>query len=210
MGNGGGGFIFAHVANSFTLTASNNVISGGGDHGIATAGGLALTTAHMTLSNNQITANTNSANGIALSHTGTDLNFVATNNVISDNDSSGIVMYSSGSIGNIVASIKNNIISNNQNLAANTTGGIDLEQFTNLSIDLDDNVLSNNAGAGVFIGSAEASPAVCLEMSGNNSNTGYDFSSGTGVFNLAPVNAASVNSGTITTIGAITLISSCP
>lgn len=210
VGNGRGGFVFANAANSFSLTATDNTISGGGDNGIMTAGGVAMTTAHVTLTNNKITGNTNFANGVAFSHTGTNLYFVATNNVISDNEASGILMYASSAIENVVASIKNNTISNNQNLPSNTSGGIDLEQFTNLSADLDNNTLSNNVSSDVFIESTEASPWSCVTMNGNNSNMGYVFSSGTGIFNLAPIDVAAVNSGAITTLGTITAVQSCP
>lgn len=205
-GNGGGGFVFDNPANTLTLTATNNTISGGGDNGILTTN-VAITTAHITLSNNQITGNTNSANGVSITHTGASLNFTATNNTISGNDGSGILMYSGASSGNVVASIENNTIGNNQNTGSNASAGIDLEQFTNLSLRLDGNALSNND---VYIGSTESSPSVCMEMSSNNSNAAYTLSNGSGTFNLAPMNVASVNVGTINTIGTITLIPSCP
>jgi hypothetical protein len=72
-GNGGGAFVFANACNTFTLNASNNTISDGGDHGISTGGNLSIATAHMTLSNNHITGNSNFASGVALSHSGNDL-----------------------------------------------------------------------------------------------------------------------------------------
>jgi len=210
IGNGGGGYVFANACNTFTLTAINNTISDGGDHGITTAGGLAMTTAHLTFANNHIARNANFANGIALSHSGATLDLVVTNNVISDNDTSGIMLYSSDAIDNVVASFANNTITNNHNLGSNASGGIDLEQFTVMCVDLHNNTLSNNADSDVFIGSTESAPSACVEMSGNNSSTGYFLSNGTGVFNLAPLDAASANIGTITTSGIITAIESCP
>lgn len=209
-GHGAGGLIFDNSVNTFTLTATHNTISGGGDHGIAIVGNPTITTAHVTLSNNQITGNTGSANGVALTYAGTSLDFVATNNDLSQNDGSGILMYSSGSMGNITASIKNNTINNNQNSGSNTSGGIDLEQFTSLSLALDGNSLSSNVSSDVFVGSAEASPSVCMQMSDNSSTMGYVLSAGTGIFNLAPTNVTSVNVGTITDVGTITSVSSCP
>lgn len=208
-GNGGGGCIFANGCNTFTLTATNNTISDAGDHGIATDGSVTMTTANMTFSNNQISGNTNFGNGIAISHKGTNLNFTATNNTISNNATSGILFFSSGVIENIAVKIENNTINNNQNLGSNAAGGVDIEQFDNLSGTFINNTLSNNTTSGVFIGSAEPSPSVCLEMVGNNSNT-YVFSSGTGVFNLTPCNVATVNTGLIIPIGTITLVESCP
>ena len=168
-----------------------------------------MTTATMTISNNQITANANFANGVALSHDGTTLHFTAKNNDLSGNDSSGIVLYSSVAIDTVVASIENNTITNNQNLGSNASAGIDLEQFTVLCVQFNDNVLTNNVGTDVFIGSTEASPAACVAMTGNNSSSGYTLSNGTGVFNLSPTNAASVNIGTITEIGVIASTPSC-
>jgi hypothetical protein len=209
IGNGGAGFVFANACSNFTLTALNNIISGGNDHGITTAGGLTMTTVTMILSNNQITANGNSANAIALSHDGATLHFTAKNNDLSGNDSSGIILYSSDGIDTVTASIENNTITNNQNLASNASAGIDLEQFTVLCVQFNDNVLTNNVGTDVFIGSTEASPAACLAMIGNDSSSGYTLFNGSGVFDLSPTNAASVNIGTITTIGVIPSIPSC-
>jgi hypothetical protein len=134
--------------------------------------------------------------------------FVATNNVISDNDSSGILMYSSELLENIFATIENNTISNNQNLGSNASGGIDLEQFSNICVDLNNNILLNNISSGLFISSTEPSPTACLEMSGNSSNTGYVFSS-TGDFSLAPTQAALLNSGEISEIGIVEAVNSC-
>lgn len=209
-GNGGAGFVFANGSNTFTLDANNNIIANGGDHGITTAGGITIATANMTISNNTITGNTNSANGIALSHEGTTLNFVVTDNDISQNDTSGIILYSGSVIENVVVKIENNTINNNLNIGSNVSGGVDLEQFTNLSGTLINNTLSDNVSSDVFIGSADSSPNVCLEMRGNSSNMGYVLSSGTGTFNLAPCDVDTVNTGAITTIGTITTVQSCP
>ncbi|MDR3478403.1 MAG: right-handed parallel beta-helix repeat-containing protein [Gammaproteobacteria bacterium] len=209
-GNGGGGFVFANGCNTFALNATNNIISNGHDHGITTGGGITIASADITISRNQITGNTNFANGIALSHAGSNLNFIATNNNISENDTSGIIMYSSDVIENVVVNIENNTINNNQNLGSNAVGGVDLEQYTNLSGSIANNTLANNIGAGLFVGSTEPSPSVCLNMNGNNSNTGYTLSSGTGIFNLAPCDVNSINTGTITPIGTITAVQSCP
>jgi len=209
-GNGKGGLVFANGCNSLTLTATDNIISNGGDHGISTDGDIIIDTVNMTISNNQITGNTDSANGIALGHSGTTLNFIAINNDLSSNASSGILMYPSYEIENVTATIANNTISNNQNLGSNASGGVDLEQFINLAGTLTNNTLSNNASSDLFIGSAETSPSVCLTMSGNSSNMGYTLSSGTGTFNLAPCNVDMVNSGIITPIGTITAVQSCP
>lgn len=207
--NGGGGLVFANPCTTFMLNATDNIISNGRDHGITTAG-ITIADAYMNITNNQITGNTNYANAIALSHAGTDLNLIVTNNNLSNNDTSGIILYSSDVIDNVTIDIENNIINNNQNLGSNSAGGIDLEQYNNLSGSLINNTLSNNGSPDVFIGSGESSPSVCLYMSANNSTTGYTLSSGTGIFNLAPCNVNTVNTGTITPIGTITAVQSCP
>lgn len=209
--NGGGGLVFANGTNTFSLSATRNTISGGTDHGITTVGNITIANAHMNISNNRITANINSASGIALSHVGTDLNLIVTDNDISGNDSSGVLVFASpGVIENIAVKIENNTINNNQNLGSNASGGIDLEQYTNLSGSIVNNTLLNNVPTGLYVGSTEASPSVCLNMSGNNSDTGYVLSSGTGIFNLAPCDVETVNTGAFTQIGAITIVQSCP
>ena len=208
-GNGGGGLIFANTANTFTLTATRNAISGGRDNAIATEGPT-MTTAHITLSDNHLTGNTNSANGIVLSHDGSSLELTATNNDITGNEGSGILLYSPNPIANLTATIQNNTVGSNQNLGSNAASGIDLEQYTSMQADISGNTLSGNAGDAVFVGSTDPAPYVCMQMSGNSSDTGYTLSSGAGVFNLAPAHVQTVNIGTINLIGAITNVLSCP
>jgi len=208
--NGGGGFSFDIGSNNFTLNATNNSIMNGGDHGITTAGGITLSTASMTISNNTITGNTNFASGIALSHQGTNLNLAVINNNLSHNDTSGVSLYSSNIIDNVTVTIANNSITNNQNLGSNAASGIDVEQYTHLTGTITNNTLTNNVDPGVYVGSTDTSPSVCLTMSGNNNDTSYTLSSGTGSFNLAPCDVASVNTGTITNVGTVTVVQSCP
>ncbi len=208
--NGKAGMVFAASTNSFTLIGSENTITNSGDNGISIIGAT-MTTVAINLSNNLISGSTNAGNGIVLSNQGNNLLFSAINNVISDNEGSGILLYSSTVIENVVLNIENNNIINNQNIGSNTTGGIDFEQFTNLSGNVMNNVFTNNVGQGVFVGSTEPSPSVCLTMIGNSSDTGYELLNDVdGIFNLAPLNVNAVNIGAINTIGTITLIQSCP
>lgn len=206
--NGGGGFVFASDCNSFALNATKNIITNGLDHGISTTG--IINQADMRISQNQITGNTNLANGIALSHEGSNLNFIVTDNNLSSNDSSGIIMYSSNIIEQVAIDIENNNVANNQNLNSNAAGGVDLEQYTNLSGTFNNNTMSNNVGAGLYVASTDPSPSVCLSMSGNTSDTGYTLLNNSGTFNLAPCDVDTVNSGAITEIGIITAVQSCP
>ncbi len=208
--NGGGGLIFTNPSTTFTLTATNNTISNGGDNGIAITGGIIVETANMTITGNQITGNTNFANGILLGHEGTNLNFSVMDNNMSNNDTSGIIIYSSNLIENMTVNIANNTMSNNQNLGSNAAGGIDMEQFTNFAGTISNNTLLANVSGGLFINSTDPSSSACLTMTGNTSDTGYTLSNQGTTFNLAPCNVAEVNTGTITTSGAITAVQSCP
>lgn len=206
----GGGLGFATPSNTFSLHATNNTIINNGNHGITTSGGIIIAKASMNIANNNISGNTNQASALAVSHEGTDLTFNVTNNNLSDNEGSGIIMYSSGTIENLAMNISGNTVSNNQNLGSNASPGIDIEQYTNLSGNLTNNTFSNNAGSAVYIGSTVGSPAACLVMTGNSSDTDYVFSSGAGSFNLAPCDVGTANVGTITTPDTITLVESCP
>jgi len=210
ISNNGGGLGFDNPSNKFTLNATNNAIISNGNHGITTSGGIIIANATMNIANNNISGNTSQASAIAVSHDGTDLTFNVTNNTLSDNEGSGIIMYSAGTIENLAMNVSGNTVNNNQNLGSNASPGIDIEQYTNLSGNLMNNSLSNNAGSAVYIGSTVGSPAACLVMTGNSSDTDYVFSSGTGSFNLAPCDVGTANVGTITTPDTITLVESCP
>lgn len=207
--NGGSGFSFATSATMFTFNARNNIISNGQDHGIITAGGFAINTANMIIEKNQITENGNFANGIALSHEGSTLNFQVADNIIRNNDSSGILIFSSNLLENMAVTISNNTISDNHNAGSNGAGGIDLEQFTNFTGTISNNILLNNTSGGLFINSTNPSSSACLTLTGNTSDTGYLLSNQGAVFNVAPCNANSVNNGTINTSGVITSVESC-
>lgn len=207
--NGGSGLVFNNPCTTFTLTATDNSILRGGDNGIATVGGVAMTTADITILNNTITDHTGSANGIAFTHEGTALNMVIRDNTISNNEGSGILAYHSTIIENVTANISNNTINNNQNLGSNAAGGLDLEQYTNLAATIKNNTLLGNATNGVYMSSVDASPAACVTMSGNNTDTDYVLDAGTGTFNLAPCNVETVNTGSFTLNG-ITKVQSCP
>ncbi len=207
----GGGFAFATPCNNFTLTATDNVISNASDNGIAVIAS-SMPIADITITNNQITNITNTSNGIALNHGGgTDLTVNISNNTISDTQGTGIIMYPATPIENITLTIANNTISNNQNLSANSTGGIDLEQFTNLLATISNNTLSSNGDPGVYIGSVATTPAAQVEMSGNTNDTSYLLVNPVdGTFALAPCNVETSNTGTINTSGTVTLVTQCP
>lgn len=212
--NNSSGLAIAVGCNRLTFTATDNSVLHGADNAISTTTEL-ISVADITISNNQITGNVNGsgANGIAVTHRGADLNLSITNNNISDNDGSGVLLYSSIPITNVDINISNNTVSNNDNLGSNAAAGIDIHEYVNLSATLTKNGLSNNGNPvvpAVCFDTTDASPSVCLTMRGNNSDTGYSLINGSGTFNLAPCNVDTVNTGTITTTGTINNVQSCP
>lgn len=134
-----------------------------------------------------------------------------TKNNLSNNDGSGLTVYPGIPITNMNINVANNIINNNQNTGgANISSGIDIHEYVNLSGTIANNTLSNNADPSVYISTTDASPSVCLTMTGNSNDTGYTVDSGTGTFNLAPCNVDDINTGVITKMGTITVVHSCP
>lgn len=206
MTENGGGIVFANTSTACTLTVTDNIMSHNHDNGVALIG-TTVTTANISISNNQIIENTNNSNGIALTHSGTLLNLDVTNNTISNNEGSGILMYPGVTIQNVTMNIENNTINNNQNLGSNSTGGIDIEQYINLSASRTDNRLSDNNSSGLYVGSTAQTPFVYLTLRGNSSNTNQGYvlvNTVDGDFNLAPCNVDIANIGTIVTTGTIT------
>jgi hypothetical protein len=55
----------------------------------------------------------------------------------------------------------------------------------------------------------QAGTSLCLDLTGNSSDTGYLLTRILGTFTLAPINAQDVNTGLITTLGTVTPVSSC-
>jgi hypothetical protein len=212
-GNGGGGLIFATpVDETFTLIATENAITGGNDTGISVIGSTNTTTGNITIDSNTIANIEGMSNGIAINQAFSVLTLTISDNEIDGCEGTGILSYASDpGTDSLTLTISGNTISNCENLSSNAAGGIDIEQY-NVIVEgsIANNTLTNNTGTSVYIGSALTAPEVCLEMSGNNSDVGYVLASGTGVFNLAPCNVDDVNVGTITAVGTITHVQSCP
>lgn len=205
-----GGFAFANDCNTFDLTAKNNTITQGTDHGIGIVSAT-MHTANITIQSNEITNNSNQASAIAFAHNGIDCTVDISNNTLSSNEGSGVIMYSSSAvIENINATITGNTISHNQNLNSNAAGGIDLEQYTNFLGTVSNNTLFDNATHGMYVGSTDTTPSVCLTLENNSNDTDYVLANGTGTFNLAPCAAPIINSGTITVVDVVSLVQSCP
>lgn len=207
INDNGAGLVFDIAATAFSLTAANNVIRNNDDNGIVTAGGRTMVTTSIKLDSNVIT---NNAAGVALSSDCSTLRFSTTNNTISGNSGSGIILYSSGFIANATVLVENNTISNNQNSDSNQAGGLDVEQFTQLCMQVNNNVLNDDVSAAMYVGSTDAVSAACVQMSVNQTNVEYILdNSGGGGLNLAPTNASSVNTGSFVLFGVITPVSAC-
>ena len=98
-------------------------------------------------------------------------------------------------------------------MSSNAASGLDIEQYTNLAGFVANNMLSENTGIAVVVGSSLPNPTVCLTLTGNDSSTDYLLSNpGDGLFNLSPcdVDTANVGVGMINTSGVITPVQSCP
>ncbi|MBI2743775.1 MAG: right-handed parallel beta-helix repeat-containing protein [Chlamydiales bacterium] len=211
--NGASALVFASGCTNFSLNATNNTLTELNDNGISIIGGTPFQTANITISSNTITDIGNSQNAIALSQAGSTLNFTAENNTIERCEGSGILCFSD-EFTNMTANITNNVISNCQNGGGNAASGISLDTYVNLRSTIANNTLLSNASPSIALGLfTTGDPTVCLTLTGNSTSIdpGYSLSNpGTGAFNLSPCNVDTVNIGTITEVGVITAVDSCP
>jgi hypothetical protein len=202
--------VLNNPCNTLTFTAKNNTITNGTDNGIGILT-QTMDVVNATISNNTIRGNTGQGNGVALTQNGSELNLTMHNNILSEHEGTGLILYSqAGQVTTVVADIQDNKINNNQNLGTNNGAGIVLEQFTNLQATIKNNTMLDNTGYGVYIAADQTDPAICVTMSGNNTNTDYSLTQDTGTFNLAPCNYASLNQGNFNLAGTITTVQSCP
>jgi hypothetical protein len=209
--NGGSAFVLATPVDVLTLLATDNIITGCGDNGIAVISSGLTSTGNITINNNTITDIGNASNGIAISQDFSTLNLIILNNEINGCEGTGILSYAPDGIDSLTLKISGNTISNCQNMSSNAASGLDIEQYSNLAGTVANNVLSNNTGLGVIIGSSLSNPTACLTLTGNNSSTDYQLvNPGTGFYNLSPCNVDSANIGMINTSGTISPVQSCP
>ncbi len=210
-GNGGSALVLATPSDNLTLLATDNVITECNDNGIAVIASGPTTTGNITISNNFITDIGNASNGIAINQDFSTLNLSLLDNKIYRCEGTGIVSYAPTGIDSLTLNVRDNVINNCQNLSSNAASGLDIEQYTNFNASITGNTLTDNTGIAVVVSSTLPSPAACVTLTGNNSNTGYLLINPVdGVFNLSPCDVDSVNAGTINTSGVVTPAQSCP
>lgn len=207
--NGGSGLVLATPTDNLTLLATDNIITGCGDNGIAVIATGTTTNGVVTISNNTITDIANSSNGIAVNQDFTTLDLNIANNEINRCEGSGIVSYAPNGIGSLTLDVSGNTISNCQNLSSNAASGLDIEQYTNLEGTIANNTLADNTGTAVMIGSTLTAPTACLTLTGNESTDYLLVNPGDGLFRLSPCDVNTVNTGTINTVGTIDSVQSC-
>ena len=209
--NGGSALVLATPVDNLTLLATDNAITGCGDNGIAIIASMLTTNGNITINNNIIEGIANQSNGISLSQNFSNLSLTLLNNAINGCEGTGILSYATSGIDYLTLNVSGNTITNCQNLSSNAAAGLDIEQFTNLQGTLTNNILSNNTGLDLIVGSTLTAPSACLTFTGNSSSTDYLLTNpGDGIYNLSPCNVNSVNIGTINTSGTITSVQSCP
>jgi hypothetical protein len=206
--NGDSALVFATPVDFFTLIATDNTIVGANDNGIAVISSGLTSTGTITINNNTITDIGNMANGIAINQDFSTLGLTILNNEINRCQGTGILSYAPTGIDSLTLNISDNTISNCENLSSNAAPGLDIEQYTNLAGSVTNNMLSDNTGVAVVIGSGLSNSTVCLTLTGNNSSTDYLLTN-IGLFNLSPCNVDAVNIGVINTSGTIDLVQSC-
>ena len=211
VNNLGAGLVFATpVTDSFILSATNNYISDGSDSGIAVISSGTTSYGNIMINNNTIKNVGNNSSGIAVNQGFSQLYLTIKNNQVSGCEGSGVLSYSLSGIDDFIVDIANNTISHCQNGSSNSAAGIALEQFNHFRGSLIDNVLTDNSGSGIHIGSGLATPTACVTFSGNTSSSDTVFdNTAPGTFNLSPCNVDSVNTGTISFWGTIDLVESC-
>lgn len=210
-GIGGSGLVLATPVDTLTLEATRNVISECNDNAIAVISPGKTTTGNIIIKNNVIRDIGNASNGIAINQDFSALDLSITNNEISRCEGTGILSYAPAGIDACTLNISNNLINNCENLSANAASGIDIEQYSSLDGSIANNVLTDNTGVAVMIGSTLPTPTTCLTLTGNESENDYLLANPVdGLFNLAPCDVNAVNVGTINTSGTINVVTSCP
>jgi hypothetical protein len=209
--NGRSALVLATPADTLALLVTDNIITECGDNGIAVISSTSTTTGTITINNNTITDIGNASNGIAINQDFSNLDFTILNNEINRCEGTGFLSYAPTGIDSLTLNISGNTISNCENLSSNAAPGLDIEQYTHLEGSVTNNILSDNTGVAVIVGSTLPNPTVCLTLTGNDSSTDYLLTNPVGgIFNLSPCDVDSVNVGIINTSGVITPVQSCP
>lgn len=208
--NGGSGFVLATPVDYLTLVAQTNTIQNSRDNGIAVIAPGLTTRGTITLNHNTITDVINTSNGIAINQDFSNLNLIVQNNYISDCEGTGLLSYAPTGLQSITCDISSNTIERCQNASSNSASGLDLEQFTNLLGSISNNTLIDNTGAAFYIGSTLPNPVACFSLT-NNESTNFSFVNPVdGIFTITPMDAPTINTGTINTAGTIDFLNACP
>jgi hypothetical protein len=165
--NGGSALVLATPVDQLTLLATDNIITGCGDNGIAVIGSALTSIGNITINNNTITDIGNSSNGIAVNQDFSSLNLTVLNNEIYRCEGSGIISYAPSGIDILTLNVSGNTINNCENLSSNAASGLDIEQYTSITGSVDVNTFSDNTGTAVTIGSTLSAPTACLTFTGN-------------------------------------------
>lgn len=239
VGNAAGGISLLGFDNmTATITSNtltNNAIGFSNNSTyIAAIDAVGSSTLNVDVSHNTF-ENTNFALNIEGSYATASNSIVISNNTFADNtghNGLSLELSPTGSSGTLTATIENNISSSNSigivmDVNPNSTYSIPMTVSGNtihnnslgflLTVEnghivttFDNNTLSNNISSPAFQAQTTAG-SLCLEMSGNNSDTGYSLSNNGGTFNFAPCNASAVNTGTFSFPGSpVTDVQSCP
>ncbi|MGE5196229.1 MAG: inverse autotransporter beta domain-containing protein [Anaerolineae bacterium] len=180
--------LFDTPCDSFTLMATHNNISnslGAGNPGLI-VGPESINTANILIANNQI--NQNAADGITIICTPcNELILTVADNVICNNQGSGINQFTYPIITNETVTLTNNTISSNLNIPDidNGAGGISLLGFDNMMATITNNTFINNAigftNNSSYIGAIDAvgSSTLNVDVSHNTfENTNLAFNMG--------------------------------
>lgn len=206
--NGGSGFFLGAPVNNLNFVATHNLITNANDNGIAFAA--TATNGTIAINNNTVTNLSNSSSGIHIASSFNTLDFTVLNNYISNCDGSGILIYPNSISDTIGLNIANNTINNCLNNSGNYGSGISIGYYTTIHGVIANNSLTNNPDTAVYIGEPSTTENICITLSGNQS-TYYNLDNGNGgTFSVSPVNYRDINSGTFTSSGTITPVSSCP
>jgi trimeric autotransporter adhesin len=169
--------------------------------------GSSTQTANISISSNQILYNQIDGIQITAPSGSLAINVDVDSNTVAYNHQNGLNIMVSGTPV-LTSSITNNTANNN------ALSGINLTSQGTSTVYAADNFLSYNfpfqtppANSGFQVSTSAGS--MCLELTGNTSDTGYQLTNGGVTFNLAPLNVNAVNSGPITTTG-VTPTTGCP
>lgn len=209
--NGGSALVLATpTTQTLTLLATENTIAGCGDNAIGILGSASTANGNITINNNTITDVGNSSNGIDVHQDFSQLALTISSNQIRRCEGTGIITYAPTQFDALSLDISDNTIADCQNLASNSSSGLDIEQFINLTGSVTNNIFSGNSGTAVMVGSALPAPVACLALTGNDSSSDYLLVNPVdGTFYLSPCDVDFLNVGAITTSGTIDLVQSC-